>query len=42
MDGAILGLIVMGSIWVLSMGKQASNISLWPLHQLLLPDLLEL
>jgi len=44
--GAILGLVVLGS-----MRKQAEqargskpvrNIPLWPLHQLLLPDLFEL
>jgi hypothetical protein len=35
-SGAIPGLVVLGSI-----RKQASNIPPWPLHQLLLPDLLE-
>jgi hypothetical protein len=43
--GAIPGLVVLGSIREQAEqargGKPVKNISLWPLHQLLLPDLLE-
>jgi hypothetical protein len=40
--GAIPGLVVLGSIRKQARGsKPVSNIPPWPLHQLLLPDLLE-
>jgi hypothetical protein len=43
--GAILGLVVMGSIREQAKqvrgSKPVKNIPPWPLHQLLLPDLLE-
>jgi hypothetical protein len=43
--GAIPGLVVLGSIRELAEqargGKPVRNIPPWPLHQLLLPDLLE-
>ena len=42
--GAIPGLVVLGSIRKQdeqARGRKASNIPPWPLHQLLLPDLLE-
>jgi hypothetical protein len=42
--GAIPGLVVLGSIKKASLEKESkpvSNIPPWPLHQLLLPDLLE-
>jgi hypothetical protein len=43
--GAILGLVVLGSIREQAEqargSKPVKNIPLWPLHQLLLPDLLE-
>jgi hypothetical protein len=43
--GAISGLVVLGSIREQTDqargGKPIKNISPWPLHQLLLPDLLE-
>jgi hypothetical protein len=45
-DGAISGLVVLGSIRKQAEqargSKSLSNIPLWPLHQLLLPDLIEL
>jgi hypothetical protein len=44
-DGAIPGLVVLGSIRKQAEqgrgSKPVSNIPPWPLHQLLLPDLLE-
>jgi hypothetical protein len=43
--GTISGLVVLGSIREQAeqarRGKPVKNILLWPLHQLLLPDLLE-
>jgi hypothetical protein len=40
--GAISGLVVLGSIREKARGnKPVKNIPPWPLHQLLLPDLLE-
>jgi hypothetical protein len=44
-DGAVPGLVVLGSIRKQAEqargSKPVSNILPWPLHQLLLPDLLE-
>jgi hypothetical protein len=39
MGGTISGLVILGSIR--EQAEQASNEPPWPLHQLLLPDLLE-
>ena len=45
MGGAISGLVVLGSIRKqveqARRGKPVSNILLWPMHQLLHPDLVE-
>jgi hypothetical protein len=40
MVGAMPGLVVLGSVKS-KLSKPVSNIPPWPLHQLLLPDLLD-